>query len=106
MDCELIDSKLVAFHLGEPDSTVEHHLLECRPCLQAFLEIKRHEQSADALGWDPPAPRFKWRRSFWAIPAAAAVAASLFWYLHEPQTVSSRVPNAWAGTEPRSQTFF
>lgn len=106
MDCELVDPRLVGFHLGEADPGVEGHLLECRECLRSYLEIKRHEQNARALGWEPPPPRVRWRRRYWAIPVAAAAAASLLWFFSGTKPVSPSIPDAWAGTEPRSQSFF
>lgn len=45
MACEVTDTRLVAFELaGLPPAErreVEAHLLECRSCLQGYLELKR-----------------------------------------------------------------
>jgi len=112
MDCELVDQNLVAFHFGETPNRdpVESHLLKCRTCLSSYLEIKRREEEADALGWDPPAPPLRWKSKAWKIPAAAAVAASLIWLgtwaLRDKPAAPPVSPAAWAGAEPTSLNFF
>jgi predicted anti-sigma-YlaC factor YlaD len=59
MDCRLIQPHLVAYHFGtagaEERRDVDAHLVTCRACLSAYLEIKRHaevpgdEEPGDAL---------------------------------------------------------
>ncbi|HVO32241.1 MAG TPA: hypothetical protein VMV18_15970, partial [bacterium] len=52
MDCGLTRSELVPFHFGEcaPDlrAPLEQHLLACRECLTAYLELKRALESEPA----------------------------------------------------------
>jgi hypothetical protein len=52
MDCEVIGPDLPAYHFGVIDevgrAAVEGHLLGCRGCLAAFLDLKRAIETAPA----------------------------------------------------------
>ncbi len=114
MDCQLIDDKWVAFHLGESGSDrplLEAHLMDCSFCLKSFLAVKRQEEVADNLGWEPPpSPVKKLPSQRYAVPfAAAVVAASVIWMgtwaLKDPAPDTPVEANTWAGAEPSSHHF-
>ena len=52
MNCERIDSALVAFHFGTVDdkgrAEVEAHLLACQSCLRSYLALKRDIETAQS----------------------------------------------------------
>ena len=93
MSCEEIEPALISFHFGlvhEPlRRQIEEHLPGCPTCLRAFLDLKRHIETAES-GPQPsaalrervrasvarelglPAPR---RWSWWERPLAFSAAA-------------------------------
>jgi hypothetical protein len=51
MHCELTQPEIVSFYFGDVEekarARVETHLRECRPCLDAYLSLKRSIEAAD-----------------------------------------------------------
>ena len=96
MTCTQMEPELIAYHFGlvsgEARANIEAHLLECRACLRAFLDVKRAVETgaedampsraararlrmavAREIGADRPARAWSW----WERPMAFAIAASV-----------------------------
>ena len=90
MICEDMEQRLLEFHFGlaRDRESIEAHLVECRACLQAFLDVKRAVEAGDEDARPSKALRVRLRNSvrnelrplkwiWWERPAAFAVAASI-----------------------------
>ena len=82
MSCEEIRPELLGFHFGEtaPElrQSVEQHLLDCRDCLEEFLELKRAVEAPDLEVRPSPAARARLRRAV-AAEVAPPVPAWSWW---------------------------
>ncbi len=67
MSCEEIERTLTAFHFGvvsaEERAAVEAHLPGCAACVQAFVEIKRAIETAEAAPAPSELARHRLRRA-------------------------------------------
>lgn len=102
MSCETVRGALVEFHFGVvSDATrqqVQAHLLTCRPCLDAYFEVKTEVETAGSVERPSDVARVRLRKAvvrelkgepetrpfaWWERPvafgvASAAVVASVF----------------------------
>jgi hypothetical protein len=90
MTCREIEPELTAYHFGVVSDVaredVEAHLLSCRGCLQAYLDIKRAVETGEGGPVPSTEARHRLRRavaaeldrpwSWWERPLALAFAGS------------------------------
>lgn len=81
MLCKLIQPEIVSFYFGDVDETararVETHLRTCRPCLDAYLSLKRSIEAADLK--PSAAARARLRAAVAREVSAAEPVAWLWW---------------------------
>jgi hypothetical protein len=106
MTCKEVEAELASYHFGVVSGQVrvqvEAHLLDCRACLQGYLDVKRAIETCEGEAPPSAAARRKLRRavaaelevkrswSWWERPLALAFAScALFGAMATTRAVSS-----------------